>query len=226
MFNARTPTADNVLAALDRLRINGTDPETYPGGSSGLERDLKLSSVEYEPPLEPVQTVSLATRLRNSMGAFVHMFGRAVGGFEVIATLAPDGPARAFAEKAAEQAQADLDTVKEFLAKYDGEELMTVTHILNQAGQPSHHLIHWEPYSQKWIDPHNNFFCHPTNVVPGQWMVAARYGWPDGSREPRIFPTETEALEFFVNFLYARNMELQMEHERRQEAARRKDLAV
>lgn len=97
---------------------------------------------------------------------------------------------------------------------------------LGRGGNPLHSLICWEPYSQKWIDPGNNYFCyratgveretydiHPLPETP--WYCSARYGWPDGSTEPKRFSGQNEALTFFVNFLHSRNVELQLQYERR-----------
>lgn len=62
-------------------------------------------------------------------------------------------------------------------------------------------LILWNSESKKWQDVGNDYFCGQT--YEGKWRVSARYKFPDGNRDYE-FDKEHEAMEFFVNFLFAR----------------------
>lgn len=70
---------------------------------------------------------------------------------------------------------------------------------------PAHTLILWNEHSDKWQDHANDHFCHEKRDGSGQWTVAARYDFPDG-RSHVDFPDETQAMAFFVNYLYAKHM--------------------
>jgi hypothetical protein len=79
-----------------------------------------------------------------------------------------------------------------------------VTQVLPRTGHP---LILWNPASQKWQDPGNDYWCHQSRDTDGGWEVVARYhfGTPGESRFK--FPTEHEAMEFYVNWLVHRREE-------------------
>ena len=69
-------------------------------------------------------------------------------------------------------------------------------------------LIQWLPMSGKWSDPGNDVWCHPSRQLDqpeGSWEVAHRYGFDaEGKVRYLVFPNQTEAMEFYVNYLYAR----------------------
>lgn len=100
-------------------------------------------------------------------------------------------------------------------------------HTLTPQGIPYHSLIAWDTYSRKWIDPCNNYFCHSlhSDQPDGAWMCAARYGWPDGEREPKIFADQISATMWFVNFLHSRHVQLQLDYARRTAGTPQKDTA-
>jgi hypothetical protein len=66
-------------------------------------------------------------------------------------------------------------------------------------------LIFWEEHSQKWCNGGNDYFCYPAHDKENTWVVSARYKFAEdiGLRQ-LVFPTEHEAMQFFVNFLHKR----------------------
>ncbi len=65
-------------------------------------------------------------------------------------------------------------------------------------------LIQWNEQSQKWIDMGNDVFCSGRH---GKWTVSHRYGFdPDGNIRSIDFPTEHQAMEFFINYVIDRHL--------------------
>jgi len=77
---------------------------------------------------------------------------------------------------------------------------------------PNDELIQWNPASQKWQNPGNDYLCYEIQAG-GKWRVSARYGF-DGTEADNggqkvgeyEFDTQHEAMQFFVNFLFDRQM--------------------
>jgi hypothetical protein len=70
-----------------------------------------------------------------------------------------------------------------------------------------HPLIIWNEEDQKWSDPGNDFHCK--EAYDGEaWVVDARYGFSPEATGPEshVFPTQTEAMAFFVNYLHERRL--------------------
>lgn len=76
--------------------------------------------------------------------------------------------------------------------------------------QGPHQLIIWNDLSGKWQDQSNDFFCHAKRDGSGKWAVGARYGFAKDSSGPEEveFDDQISAMEFFVNLLYARRMDV------------------
>ncbi len=75
-----------------------------------------------------------------------------------------------------------------------------VDHLISNA----HTLILWNEESGKWQDRSNDHFCAESG---GKWRVSARYGFKDGRRDIE-FEDGTQAMSFFVNYVYGKHMKL------------------
>jgi hypothetical protein len=81
-------------------------------------------------------------------------------------------------------------------------------------------LILWNEASQKWQDPSNDYWCHQSRGAAGGWDVVARYYFNTPDQKLYNFPTEQQAMEFYVNWLTdRRDARQQAYYERRLQRA-------